>query len=98
MPTPIYVNLTYHQYKKFEEQFKRGIGPLESSHTSMDERYYHKAVRFTLGDLEFEVTGPAVQAPRRVCPLCDQPSLDGEAHQECADRETARSEQGDRHQ
>lgn len=94
MTTPIYVNLSYKQYKAFEAQFVKGIGPLESSHTSTDERYYHKAVRFELGDLEFEVTGPAVQAPRMACPLCDQPSLNGEVHQECADRETMQAEGG----
>ena len=61
--TPIYVSLNYEQYKKFEQQFAKGIGPLETSHTSMGERYYHKAVRFTLGDLQFEITGPMVMAP-----------------------------------
>lgn len=64
MGTPIYVNLSYRQYKEFERQFARGCSPLESSHNTMDERYYHKAIRFSLGELEFEVTGPMVMAPR----------------------------------
>jgi hypothetical protein len=61
--TPIYVSLSYRQYKEFENQFRFGARPLESEHKTQDLRFYHKAIRFMVGDLEFEVTGPAVMAP-----------------------------------
>lgn len=64
MGTPVYVSLDYEQYKRFEQQFRNGCANLETAHTSMDERYYHKAIRFEIGDLKFEVTGPMVMAPR----------------------------------
>lgn len=63
MTTPIYVNLNYRQYKAFEAQFADGCESLETSHRTEDERFYHKAIRFILGDLEFEVTGPMVMRP-----------------------------------
>lgn len=73
MGTPMYVSLDYDQYKEFEEQFSLGIGPLESSHTSV-EGYYHKAVRFRIGDLKFEITGPMVMAPKEM-PAVEMPPM-----------------------
>ena len=64
MGTPMYVSLDYKQYKALEEQFAKGCGPLESFHRTEDRRFYHKAIRFRIGDLEFEITGPMVMAPK----------------------------------
>lgn len=95
MVTPVYVSLDYEQYKAFERQFEQGIGPLETTHSRDDERFYHKAIRFRIGDLTFEVTGPGVMAPpTTVCPLCNQLSPNGEVHTECADREQMQADEG----
>jgi hypothetical protein len=64
MGTPVYCALDYDQYKAFEAQFLNGVGPLETEHRTEDRRFYHKAIRFEVGDIKFEVTGPMVMAPR----------------------------------
>lgn len=62
MGQPLYTQLTYEQYKDFEEQLSR-FAELETTHESgnMDEKYYHKSFRIRIGDLLLEVTGPLVK-------------------------------------
>lgn len=59
---PFYTQLTYEQYKDFEEQLKH-FSELETTHESgnMDPKFYHKSFRIRIGDLMLEVTGPLVK-------------------------------------
>lgn len=63
---PLYTQLTYEQYKDFEEQL-RCFQELETTHESanMDEKYYHKAFRIRIGDFTLEVTGPLIKGWER---------------------------------
>lgn len=83
MTTPVYVNLDYEQYKAFERQFEQGCGPLETTHSRDDARFYHKAIRFVMGDLTFEVTGPGVMAPEMPAMTCE-PGSDVDPDEEAA--------------
>ena len=58
----VYTQLTFEQYKDFEEQLAN-FAELETTHESsnMDEKYYHKAFRIRIGDFTLEVTGPLVK-------------------------------------
>lgn len=62
MATEIYVRLTYDQYKRLEEQL-RDFAALETTHESgnMDKKFYHKSLRFDLGDITVEAHGPLVK-------------------------------------
>lgn len=93
MTTPIYVSLNYKQYKEFEEQFKGGCGPLETLHCTEDQRFYHKAIQFAVGDLMFEVTGPMVMGPQDQAALMDTPESYGVDPDQEAARDARESEQ-----
>jgi hypothetical protein len=58
--TDIYLRLDYRQYKTLEEQL-RSWEKLETTHTTVDGRYYHKALRLEMGDVTLEIQGPAVR-------------------------------------
>ncbi len=58
----LYISLNHNQYKKLEEQLAR-FKEMETTHESMDRRFYHKAFRLDLGDVVFEFQGPRVMAP-----------------------------------
>lgn len=62
MPQALYTQLTYEQYKDFEEQLRR-YSELETTHESgnMDSKFYHKSFRIRIGDVILEVTGPLVK-------------------------------------
>ncbi len=58
----LYLSLNYNQYKKLEEQL-RDWQNIETTHTTVDERFYHKALRLDMGDIVLEIQGPRVMAP-----------------------------------
>ena len=58
----LYLSVDYNQYKKLEEQL-RHWEEIETTHTTMDERFYHKALRLDMGDIVLEIQGPRVMAP-----------------------------------
>jgi hypothetical protein len=58
----LYLSLNYAQYKKLEEQL-RDWQNIERTHTTVDQRFYHKALRLDMGDLVLEIQGPRVMAP-----------------------------------
>jgi len=58
----LYMSLNYKQYKSLEEQLAR-FKDIETTHESMDRRFYHKAFRLDLGEITFEFQGPRVMAP-----------------------------------
>lgn len=62
MSTELYVRLTYDQYKRLEEELKR-FEELESTHESgnLNDQFYHKSLRFHLGDIAVEAHGPLVK-------------------------------------
>lgn len=60
--TDQYIPLTYRQYKHLEEQIAR-FKSLETTHITVDKRFYHKAFRLEVGDITFEFIGPPVMAP-----------------------------------
>lgn len=75
--TDMYLQLDYRGYKHLERQLLNWA-KIETTHVSMDQRYYHKALRLEIGDLTLEIQGPAVReavptpapspspAPRRI--------------------------------
>ena len=65
MTQPVYTQLTYEQYKEFEEQLSH-FADLETTHKSgsLDEQFYHKAFRLKIGDMTLEVTGPLIKGWR----------------------------------
>lgn len=67
MTQPLYTQLTYEQYKEFEQQL-HDYPQLETTHMSgsIGEDFYHKAFRITIGDLILEVTGPLVKGWRPI--------------------------------
>lgn len=58
--TDVYLRLDYGQYKILESQL-RNWDRIETTHTTMDGRYYHKALRLDLGQITLEIQGPAVR-------------------------------------
>ena len=58
----LYLSLNYNQYKQLEEQL-RNWESIETTHMTMDERFYHKALRLDMGDIVLEIQGPRVMAP-----------------------------------
>jgi hypothetical protein len=58
--TDMYLQLDYRGYKHLEQQLLLWA-EIESTHVSMDQRYYHKALRLEIGDLTLEIQGPAVR-------------------------------------
>ena len=66
----IYINVGYDEYKRFEEQCKAFI---ETTHGEGTE-WYHKAMRFNLGDITFEVHGPNVKARVTIDPSDENPA------------------------
>lgn len=60
--TNLYVQLTYEEYKVFEQQL-RDFAALETTHesTNMDDKFYHKSLRLDIGSIKFEVHGPIVK-------------------------------------
>jgi len=60
--TDIYLQLRYDQYKDFEDQLRR-FSELETTHTTDNEGFYHKAFRIRIGDITLEVQGPFVKKP-----------------------------------
>ena len=60
--TELYTRLNYTQYKHLEEQLSHWE-QIETTHTSMEEGFYHKALRLELGSLIIEVQGPTVKEP-----------------------------------
>ncbi|KKN68698.1 hypothetical protein LCGC14_0448890 [marine sediment metagenome] len=58
----LYLSLNHNQYKKLEEQL-RNFKNIETTHTTVDQRFYHKAFRLDMGDLVLEIQGPRVMAP-----------------------------------
>lgn len=58
--TDMYLQLDYRGYKHLERQLLNWT-EIESTHVSMDQRYYHKALRLEIGDLTLEIQGPAVR-------------------------------------
>lgn len=62
IPTDIYIRLDYRSYKKLEEQIRNFPQDVETVHTTVTG-YYHKAIRFDVGDVVFEFQGPAVKEP-----------------------------------
>jgi hypothetical protein len=55
----MYCQLTHEEYKSFEDQLRR-YRELETTHTTTDERYYHKSFRLFIGNVLLEVHGPIV--------------------------------------
>jgi hypothetical protein len=60
--TDIYLQLRYDQYKEFEDQLRR-FAELETTHTTDNKGFYHKAFRIRIGDITLEVQGPFVKKP-----------------------------------
>jgi hypothetical protein len=58
--TDVYLQLDYRAYKHLERQLLNW-DRIETTHVSMDRRYYHKALRLEIGDLTLEIQGPAVR-------------------------------------
>jgi len=58
----LYMSLDYRQYKALEKQLGR-FKELETTHESMDKRFYHRAFRLDLGEIVLEFQGPRVMAP-----------------------------------
>ena len=58
----LYLSLNYDQYKKLETQLKDWKN-IETVHTTVDQRFYHKALRLDMGDIVLEIQGPRVMAP-----------------------------------
>lgn len=58
--TDVYLQLDYRAYKHLERQL-RDWEQIETVHLSMDQRYYHKALRLEIGDITLEIQGPAVR-------------------------------------
>ena len=61
MATDLYANLSYEEYKKFEEALK-AYHEKEGTDTAGEGRYYHKYFRLRIGDITLDVHGPAVKA------------------------------------
>lgn len=66
----VYIGLDYDEYKALEDQLRRW-DQIETTHTTTDMRFYHKALRLKIGDTMFEFQGPLVMAPT----LDDQASM-----------------------
>jgi hypothetical protein len=60
--TEVYLQLRYDEYKHFEDQMRR-FSELETTHTTANEGFYHKAFRVQIGDLLLEIQGPFVKRP-----------------------------------
>lgn len=58
--TDVYLQLDYRAYKHLERQLLNWQ-EIETTHVSMDQRYYHKALRLEIGDITLEIQGPAVR-------------------------------------
>ena len=62
MATDLYVQLTYDQYKRLEEDLKN-FADIEKTHDGKGKRKasYHNSFRFHLGDITVEAHGPLVK-------------------------------------
>lgn len=60
--TNVYLQLTYDEYKEFERQML-DFRAQETTHTTANEGFYHKAFRVRIGSLLLEVQGPLVKRP-----------------------------------
>ena len=60
--TDVYISLSHDEYKHFEDQLRR-FAELETTHTTDNEGFYHKAFRIKVGSITFEVQGPLVKRP-----------------------------------
>ena len=56
----MYLSVSYEEYKDLEEQL-RNFSEIEKTH-GKGEEFYHKSLRLHIGDLTFEIHGPAVAA------------------------------------
>jgi hypothetical protein len=54
----MYLSITYEEYRALEEQL-RNFAEVEKTH-GRGEPFYHKSLRLHIGDLTFEIHGPAV--------------------------------------
>jgi hypothetical protein len=60
--TDVYISLGHDDYKHFEDQMRR-FEELETTHTTSNEGFYHKAFRILVGEITFEIQGPLVKKP-----------------------------------
>ena len=58
--TYMYMSLSFEEYKTLEDQL-RNFAEVEKTH-GRGEEFYHKSMRLRMGDLTFEIHGPAVKS------------------------------------
>lgn len=91
--TDVYLQLDYRAYKHLEQQL-RDWESIETVHLSMDQRYYHKALRLEIGDITLEIQGPAVREAIQEAKIPEEREqggctcVDETQHPQCANCQT----------